>query len=110
LIERRWVSGGIRPIGNPRFLGHLTHWGKHVIEHLGLWEIKAMPPPTTTGKTQGYHLDDPAMAAYQIEELLNQVLSEKEKILPTMRKKVNWNTFEEDLRFYIDLVYRMERW
>jgi hypothetical protein len=50
------------------------------------------------------------MAAYQIEELLNQVLSEKEKILPTMRKKVNWNTFEEDLRFYIDLVYRMERW
>jgi len=55
-------------------------------------------------------LDDPAMAAYQIEELLNRVLSEKEKILPPMRKKVDWNSFEEDLRFYIELLYRMERW
>jgi hypothetical protein len=55
-------------------------------------------------------LDDPAMAAYQIEELLNRVLSEKEKILPPMRKKVDWNSFEENLRFYIALLYRMEKW
>jgi len=55
-------------------------------------------------------LDDPAMAAYQIEELLNHVLSEKEKILPPMRKKLDWNSFEEDLRFYIERAYRMERW
>ena len=55
-------------------------------------------------------LDDPAMAAYQIEQLLNRVLSEKEEILPVMRKKVDWNSFEEDLRFYIELLYRMEKW
>jgi len=35
---------------------------------------------------------------------------EKEKILPAMRKKVDWDSFEEDLRFYIELVYRMQRW
>jgi predicted nucleotidyltransferase component of viral defense system len=55
-------------------------------------------------------LDDPAMAAYQIEELLNRVLSEKEKILPPLRKKVDWNSLGEDLRFYIELLYRMEKW
>jgi predicted nucleotidyltransferase component of viral defense system len=55
-------------------------------------------------------LDDPAMAAYQIEELLNRVLSKKEEILPVMRTKVDWNSFEKDLRFYIELLYRMERW
>jgi len=55
-------------------------------------------------------LDDPAMAAYQIEGLFTRVLSEKEKILPPMRKKVDWNSFEEDLRFYIELLYRMEKW
>ena len=52
----------------------------------------------------------PAMAAYQIEELLNVVLSKKEKILPSMRKKVDWHSFEEDLRFYIELIYRLEKW
>jgi predicted nucleotidyltransferase component of viral defense system len=55
-------------------------------------------------------LDDPAMAAYQIEELLNHVLSRKDKILPPMKKKLDWNTFEEDLRFYSKRMYRMERW
>jgi len=27
-----------------------------------------------------------------------------------MRKKVDWNSFEEDLRLYIELLYRMEKW
>lgn len=55
-------------------------------------------------------LDDPAMAAYQMEELLEQVLSKKEKIIPPMRKSVDWNSFEEEIRFYIDIVYRMGKW
>jgi predicted nucleotidyltransferase component of viral defense system len=55
-------------------------------------------------------LDDPAMAAYQIEELLNHVLSKKGKILPLMRKEIDWSSFEKDLRFYIDIIYRMENW
>jgi hypothetical protein len=55
-------------------------------------------------------LDDPAMAAYQIEELLNQVLSEKKKILPLMREQIDWSSFEKNLRFYIDIIYHMENW
>ena len=55
-------------------------------------------------------LDDPAMAAYQMEELLNRVLSEKEKILPPMKSKLPWESFERALRFYIDLIYRMQEW
>ncbi len=55
-------------------------------------------------------LDDPAMAAYQMEELLNRVLSEKEKILPPMKSKIDWETFERTLRFYVDLIYHMQEW
>lgn len=55
-------------------------------------------------------LDDPAMTAYQIEGLLNRVLGEKEKSLPLMRKEIDWDSFEKDLRFYVDIIYRMQRW
>ncbi len=55
-------------------------------------------------------LDDPAMAAYQIEELLDQVLSKKEKILPPMKEGMDWNSFEKEIRFYIDIIYRMGKW
>jgi predicted nucleotidyltransferase component of viral defense system len=55
-------------------------------------------------------LDDPAMAAFQMEELLDRVLSEKEKALPPMKTKINWESFESSLRFYVDLVYRMQTW
>jgi len=30
---------------------------KKIHKHLGLWEIKAGPPPKATGKTQEYHRD-----------------------------------------------------
>jgi len=30
---------------------------KKILKHLGLWEVKARPPPKATGKTQEYHLD-----------------------------------------------------
>ena len=55
-------------------------------------------------------LDDPAMTAYQIEELLNRVLSKKDKILPSMKKEIDWDSFEKDIRFYIDLTYSMQQW
>ena len=55
-------------------------------------------------------LDDPAMTAYQIEELLNQVLSEKGRVLPLMRMEIDWDSFEKDIRFYIDLTYSMQQW
>jgi hypothetical protein len=31
---------------------------KKILKHLGLWELKARPPPKATGKTQEYHLDN----------------------------------------------------
>jgi hypothetical protein len=31
---------------------------KKILKHLGLWTIKARPPPKAAGKTQDYHLDD----------------------------------------------------
>jgi hypothetical protein len=55
-------------------------------------------------------LDDPAMAAYQMEELLERMLAEKEKALPPMKSKVNWESFEKALRFYVNLIYRMHKW
>jgi hypothetical protein len=55
-------------------------------------------------------LDDPAMAAYQMEELLERILSEREKVLPPMKSKVNWESFEKTLRFYVNLIYRMHKW
>lgn len=55
-------------------------------------------------------LDDPAMAAYQIEELLNRVLVEKKKALPLMKRKLDWQSFEKELKFYIELIYHMHSW
>jgi len=31
---------------------------KKILKHLGLWEIKARPPPKAPGKTQDYDLGD----------------------------------------------------
>lgn len=55
-------------------------------------------------------LDDPAMAAYQIEELLTRVLSEKERTLPSMKAEIDWDSFENSIRYYINLLYRMQHW
>jgi len=49
--------------------------------------------------------DDPATAAFQMEDLLNRVLQEKEGALPPMKRKIDWKSFEEDFRFYVDTVY-----
>jgi hypothetical protein len=55
-------------------------------------------------------LDDPSMAAYQIEYLLNMVLAEREKVLPFMIKEVDWPSFENDIKYYIDTIYKMLSW
>lgn len=55
-------------------------------------------------------LDDPAMTAYQIEELFHRVLTEKEQILPPMLMKMDWDLFEKDLSFYIEIIYKMHKW
>ncbi|HVO83683.1 MAG TPA: nucleotidyl transferase AbiEii/AbiGii toxin family protein [Syntrophobacteria bacterium] len=55
-------------------------------------------------------LDDPAMAAYQFEQLLGRVLAEKEDALPTMKKKIDWSLLERLCRNFIDVMYRMQKW
>ena len=55
-------------------------------------------------------LDDPAMTAYQIEELFDRVLAEEEQIIPPMLMQIDWNLFEKDLRFYIEIIYKMQKW
>jgi hypothetical protein len=61
-------------------------------------------------KTKEALFDDPPTAAYQIEELLDRVLKEKEKNVPPIKKHIEWELFEKDVRFYIDTIYRMEAW
>lgn len=63
-----------------------------------------------TAKKKEALLDDPAMAAYQIEDLFNLVLKEREKVLPLMIKEVDWSSFENDMKFFIDIIYKMLSW
>ena len=49
------------------------------------------------------------MTAYQIEELLERVLLEKEAI-PIMHEKMDWQSFEKDLRHYVDVIYKKMEW
>ena len=55
-------------------------------------------------------LDDPAMAAYQIEELLNQIVDRKSINLPPMREEVDLEDFENEMRGYINIIYGMQKW
>jgi len=52
--------------------------------------------------------DDPAMAAYQVENLLVYVLAKKEKILPPMRRPINWNLLEDNFRHFCNIMYKMQ--
>jgi hypothetical protein len=54
--------------------------------------------------------DDPPTAAYQIEQLLDRVLEEKQKILPPIKRPIEWASIQKDIRFYINTIYRMEVW
>jgi hypothetical protein len=54
--------------------------------------------------------DDAATAAFQMEELFNLLSREKERALPPMKTEIDWESFEKDIRAYIDLVYHMEEW
>lgn len=55
-------------------------------------------------------LDDPATAAYQIEMLYDRVSSQKEKILPPLKKPIDWRSFQENVRSVIDTIYHMDTW
>ncbi len=50
------------------------------------------------------------MAAYQMEYLLKHVLTEREKALPFMIKNVDWHSFEDDMKYFIDEIFKMMSW
>jgi hypothetical protein len=54
--------------------------------------------------------DDPPTAAYQIERLHDRVLRQGLKALPPMKRPIDWSSFREDFRFYIDTLYGMANW
>lgn len=55
-------------------------------------------------------LDDPAMAAHQMEQLFRRVLAEKEDVLPKMKKKIDWCLFEYTYKSFIDIIYQKQKW
>lgn len=52
--------------------------------------------------------DDPAMAAYQVENLLGYALAKKEQILPPMRRPINWDLLEDNFRHFCNIMYKMQ--
>jgi hypothetical protein len=50
------------------------------------------------------------MAAYQIEILLDMLLTEREKAAPFMIQQVDWSSFDTDMKYYIDILYKMLSW
>jgi predicted nucleotidyltransferase component of viral defense system len=63
-----------------------------------------------TARSKEALFDDPATAAWQIEELLDRVIRQREKILPPLKKTVDWERLERDFRMYIERLYGMETW
>jgi len=68
--RRRALSIGIRWCGNG---GQV----KKILKHLSLWQIKARPPPTATGKTREYHLDDSTSQLPSSDKCLYVALDEE---------------------------------
>ena len=83
------------------FIGHLGWKESKQKDFLACYE--------RAGKKEAL-FDDPAMAAFQMEASFNQVLREQEGALPAMKKEMDWKSFEEDVRFYVDTIYHMEKW
>lgn len=83
------------------FIGHLF-WKESKKDHFGTCYDSA--------KKKEALFDDPPTVAYQIEELLNGILKQRMKTLPPMKKQIDWDLFEKEIRFYIDTIYHMEMW
>jgi hypothetical protein len=53
---------------------------KKILKHLGLWELKAGPPPKATEKTQDYHLDDSTFPAFECLPIFDLISAYNEGI------------------------------
>jgi len=55
-------------------------------------------------------LDDPAAAAYQLEQSLSFAMSKKDTLAPVMRKHIEWADLESVIKNYIYTIYKLQQW
>lgn len=55
-------------------------------------------------------LDDPAAAAYQLEQSLSFAVSKKDTLAPAMRKHIEWIDLESVIKNYISTTYKLQQW
>ena len=55
-------------------------------------------------------LDDPAAAAYQLEQSLAFTKSKKDTLTPEMKQHIEWGNLESVITDYIDLIYNLQEW
>lgn len=55
-------------------------------------------------------LDDPAAAAYQLEQSLAFAMSRKDALAPVMKQPIEWDNSESVITDYIHLAYNLQQW
>lgn len=55
-------------------------------------------------------LDDPAAAAYQLEQSLAFAKSKKDVLTPVMKQYIEWDNLESIITDYIHLTYNLQEW
>ncbi len=55
-------------------------------------------------------LDDPAAAAYQLEQSLAFAKSKKDTLAPVMRTPIEWDNLESVITDYIQAIYKLQEW
>jgi predicted nucleotidyltransferase component of viral defense system len=55
-------------------------------------------------------LDDPAAAAYQLEQSLAFAKSKKDTLAPVMRQHIEWGDLESVITDYIQIIYKLQQW
>jgi hypothetical protein len=55
-------------------------------------------------------LDDPAAAAYQLEQSLAFANSKIDTLAPVMKQHIEWDNLESVIIDYIHLTYNLQEW
>ncbi len=55
-------------------------------------------------------LDDPAAAAYQLEQSLAFAKSKKHTLAPVMKQHIEWGDLESVITDYVQMIYKLQQW
>ena len=55
-------------------------------------------------------LDDPAAAAYQLEQSLAFAKAKKDTLAPVMKQHIEWEDVEIVITNYIQIIYKLQQW